>query len=259
MENAKNQQTNSKPDKYVSGMDWGKAELKDFELSNYRKYQYDLISKFIGSEILEIGSGDRSFTKQIIKNKKKIDKIVSIEPSTTLTEIYSDKYSFPESVKFIEIDLFDMTADKYGLFDTIILIHVLEHVEFDREALNHLYSLLKPGGMILIEVPALRSLFSIHDKILGHYRRYNKKNFKLMVNTDFFQIKKLWYQDAIGMLGSFFYFKLKKINLQSSDGVSLVKNQGILYDKFIIPFERFYEKFLKLPFGLSLTGVLQKK
>jgi len=30
-------------------------------------------------------------------------------------------------------------------------------------------------------------------------------------------------------------------------------------DKFIIPFEKFYEKFITLPFGLSLTGVLEKK
>ncbi len=246
-------------DTIVHGMDWGANELKDFELSNYRKYQYDLIGKHIGKNILEIGSGDRSFTNQIVKNNSSFERIVSIEPSQTLLDLYKDKYKLPDNVIVSGENLFDLTPHSYGLFDTIIFIHVLEHVEKDREALSHMYSLLKPGGKILIEVPAMQSLFSVHDKMLGHYRRYNKTNFKAMVDPSLYSIKKLWFQDAIGMVGSFIFFKIKKIELKSNEGVDLVKNQGKLYDKYLIPFEKFYEKFIRLPFGLSLTGILEKK
>ena len=103
------------------------------------------------------------------------------------------------------------------------------------------------------------SLFSVHDTMLGHYRRYNKTNFKAMVDPNLYNIKKLWYQDAIGMIGSFVFFKLKKIELKSDKGVDLAKNQGVIYDKYLIPFVKFYEKFIRLPFGLSLTGILEKK
>ena len=247
-------------DKYVHGMDWGSAdELRDFELSNYRKYQFDLIGEHVGNNIFEIGSGDRSFTNQIVKNKKNIKRIVSIEPSTTLMEKFKDKYKLPDYVKFESIDLFDVTPSSYGLFDTIILIHVLEHIEKDRDALTHLHSLLPPNGKILIEVPAMQSLFSKHDELLGHYRRYNKKNFRQMVDSNLYNIKKLWYQDSIGMAGSFIFFKMKKVSLKSSEGISLVNNQGKIYDKYLIPIEKFYEKFINLPFGLSLTGILEKK
>ena len=258
MEN-KTKTSASTEDTIVHGMDWGANELKDFELSNYRKYQYDLIGKHIGKNILEIGSGDRSFTNQIVKNAPNIERIISIEPSSTLMELYKDKYKLPNYVTLTEDNLFDLTPESYGLFDTIILIHVLEHVEKDREALSHLHSLLKPGGKILIEVPAMQSLFSVHDKMLGHYRRYNKTNFRAMVDPSLFVTKKLWFQDSIGMVGSFIFFKLKKIELKSNEGVDLVKNQGKLYDKYLIPFEKFYEKFIRLPFGLSLTGILEKK
>ncbi len=257
--NTKNTVQSFADDKIVHGMDWKAGELKDIDYSNYRKYQYDLIGKYIGKDILEIGSGDRSFTNQIVKHNPSFERIVSIEPSQTLLEIFKEKYKFPENVTITGENLFDLTPDTHGLFDTIIFIHVLEHVEKDREALTHMYSLLKPGGKILIEVPAMPSLFSVHDKMLGHYRRYNKTNFRAMVDENLYNIKKMWFQDAIGMVGSFLFFKLKKIELKSDKGVDLAKNQGVIYDKYLIPFEKFYEKFITLPFGLSLTGILEKK
>jgi SAM-dependent methyltransferase len=253
------QSYSKKNDDIVHGMDWLSGDLKDFELSNYRKYQYDLIAPYLGKQILEVGAGDRSFTCQIVKNHPRFDKIVSIEPSETLFELHKDKYNLPNNVIVTGENLFDLTPETHGLFDTIILVHVLEHIEKDRDAVSHLHSLLLPHGRVLIEVPAMQFLFSVHDTMLGHYRRYNKSNFRDMVNTDLFTIEKLWFQDAIGILGSFFFFKMKKIELKSNEGAELVKNQGKIYDKYVIPFEKFYEQLITLPFGLSLTGILIKK
>jgi ubiquinone/menaquinone biosynthesis C-methylase UbiE len=250
---------NKQADEYVHGMDWLSGELEEFELSNYRKYQYDLIAKHLGKNILEVGSGDRSFTNQIMRHAGKIDRIISIEPSATLFELHKNKYKFPNNISFHVIDLFNMTMDTFGLFDTALFVHVLEHIEKDREALNKVYELLLPKGKVLIEVPALHLLFSVHDEMLGHYRRYNKKTLTEIVDTDKYVIKNIWYQDIIGVLGSLYFFKIKKIKLASTNGVQLVKNQGNVYDKYIIPFESFIEKFIRFPFGLSITAVLQKK
>jgi predicted SAM-dependent methyltransferase len=248
-------------DQIVNGMDWmANEKLTNYELSNYRKYQYDLISKHVGVNILEIGAGDRSFTKQIVDNSnKKIERIISIEPSNTLMEVYDKKYELPDYVKLTNDNLFDLTPSSYGLFDTIILIHVMEHIEEDRKAISHIYKLLKPGGKILIQVPALQFLYSVHDKMLGHYRRYNKFNFNKMVDNELYRVEKLFYNDAIGVFGSLYFFKFKKINLKSESGINLANNQGKIYDKYIIPFEKWYESFLTIPFGLSLTGILSKK
>jgi 2-polyprenyl-3-methyl-5-hydroxy-6-metoxy-1,4-benzoquinol methylase len=249
----------AKDDRYIHGMGWGNDEVTLSDLTNYRKYQYGLISKYIGKSILEIGSGDRGFTAQIITSKNSIKRLLSIEPSKTLFEQYENRHKFPDNVDFECVDLFDMNASKYGRFDTIIFIHVLEHILEDRKALNKSYGLLEPDGHILIEVPALESLFSVHDELLGHYRRYNKKSLKNIIDREKFKIKKIWYQDPIGVIGSFYFFKLKKVKLDTDSGVGLVKNQGKLYDKYIIPFQGFIEKFMRFPIGLSLTAVLQKK
>lgn len=251
--------SNKETDEYVHGMDWLSGELEAFEWSNYRKYQYDLIARYLGKNILEIGSGDRSFTNQIIRHARNIDRIVSIEPSVTLFELHKNKYKFPDNISFHMMDIFNLKEDTFGLFDAAIFIHVLEHIEKDREALNKVHELLLPKGKVLVEVPAMPFLFSVHDEMLGHHRRYNKKTLKDIVDTNKYIIEDIWYQDIIGILGSLYFFKLKKTKLDSTDGVQLVKNQGNVYDKYIIPFESFIEKYIRFPLGLSVTAVLLKK
>jgi len=105
---------NKETDEYVHGMDWLSGELEELELSNYRKYQYDLIAKHLGENILEIGSGDRSFTNQILKHAKHFNRIISIEPSITLFETHENKYIFPDHISFYMMDLFNMTETTFG-------------------------------------------------------------------------------------------------------------------------------------------------
>ncbi len=59
--------------------------------------------------------------------------------------------------------------------DLVLLMDVIEHIEDVDAFLNELMPKIKPGGNILITVPAYQSLFSAHDVFLLHYRRYNKK------------------------------------------------------------------------------------
>lgn len=247
-----------KNDGYVHNMDWVKGEISFNDFENYRKYQYDLIKKYIGNNIIEIGSGDRSFTKQILTNNENIERLYSIEPSITLFNMSKNNYYFPENVQFDCIDLFDLDKEKTGYFDTAIFIHVLEHIEEDKKALDTIFNFIRPGGFVLVEVPAIPGLFSIHDEILGHFRRYNKRMLKSIVDVDKYEVVKIWYQDPIGVLGSYFFFKLRKIKLKSEEGLTLAKNQGGVYDKYVIPFEKQLEKFITFPFGLSLTMILKR-
>jgi len=249
-------------DDYAFGMDWGGDEVSIGDLQNYRSYQYNLVKDWIGKEIFEIGSGaSRSFTKLIIENNKDIKRILSIEPSVVLLDAFKDKnaYDFPDYVEFDNKDVFQMSPENTGLFDTAIYIHVLEHIEKDREAVDYTHQFLKKGGHLLIEVPALPLLFSVHDKMLGHYRRYTKKMLKDLVDLDKYEIVKLWYNDPVGVFGSLVFFKFRKVKLKSKEGVKAVKKQGQFYDKYLIPAQQKIEKYITFPFGLSVNMVLRKK
>jgi ubiquinone/menaquinone biosynthesis C-methylase UbiE len=59
-----------------------------------------------------------------------------------------------------------------GTFDLITALDVLEHVDDDMVALRELWRVSKPGGFLLITVPAFGFLWSEHDEALHHRRRY---------------------------------------------------------------------------------------
>ena len=58
-------------------------------------------------------------------------------------------------------------------FERVMLLDVIEHVELDHGFLTGIVDdLLEPDGVVLISVPAYQALFSTHDTVLGHFRRY---------------------------------------------------------------------------------------
>jgi len=59
-----------------------------------------------------------------------------------------------------------------GVIDAVVMLNVLEHVADDQAALGQVYRILKPGGLVVIEVPAGPHLFDDYDRALKHFRRY---------------------------------------------------------------------------------------
>jgi SAM-dependent methyltransferase len=72
----------------------------------------------------------------------------------------------------IEPVLFDGAYRSMRNYDLILMLDVLEHIEDDAAAAANLRRLLKPNGHVLLTVPALPSLWSVHDEVNHHYRRY---------------------------------------------------------------------------------------
>ncbi len=56
--------------------------------------------------------------------------------------------------------------------DAVVLLNVLEHIEDDAGAIRQVARVLKPGGVVVVEVPAGPALYDVYDKYLGHFRRY---------------------------------------------------------------------------------------
>jgi SAM-dependent methyltransferase len=105
-----------------------------------------------------------------------------------------------ESVSFAE------PVDAIGLFD------VIEHLEDDEALLRHAREQLAPGGVVVVTVPAMMSLWSSFDVMLGHKRRYSRKELISLferVNLDVvhvhhafsFAVPLLWLQRRVLGLG----------------------------------------------------------
>ncbi len=61
-------------------------------------------------------------------------------------------------------------------FDVVISFDLFEHIKDDEKAMTDAKRVLKDGGLLLVTVPAHPRLYSKHDQLLGHFRRYDKKH-----------------------------------------------------------------------------------
>ena len=75
------------------------------------------------------------------------------------------------------------------VYDIVILMDVLEHIEKTQEFLEACLFHLRPDGIIIINVPVLQSMYSVYDEIMGHFRRYN--NEKLLKEFNITKISKV--------------------------------------------------------------------
>ncbi|MEO5717220.1 MAG: class I SAM-dependent methyltransferase [Chthoniobacterales bacterium] len=69
-------------------------------------------------------------------------------------------------------DIFDQEPSMLGHYDAVFLLDVLEHIEDDQAFLTAALRHLRPGGVLIVNVPASMMLYSRYDTVAGHVRRY---------------------------------------------------------------------------------------
>jgi SAM-dependent methyltransferase len=98
------------------------------------------------------------------------------------------------------INLHVGTLDGYRApkpFDVITLLDVIEHIDDDLDVLHRVRALLNAGGHVLITVPAYQWLWSVHDEVNHHKRRYTRPRLGDVVTKAGFAIEHISYFNAI--------------------------------------------------------------
>lgn len=72
-----------------------------------------------------------------------------------------------------------------GFFDLVVAMDLLEHIHDDGLAIREILRMLRPGGAMILTVPAFPFLYSGHDRELGHVRRYTKKTIRRLLEPAF--------------------------------------------------------------------------
>ena len=75
-----------------------------------------------------------------------------------------------------------------GSFDAVTMWDVLEHVADDRAALDTVHGALRPGGALLLTVPAYQWLWSPHDTLHHHFRRYSRARLQRLLTSAGFRV-----------------------------------------------------------------------
>ncbi len=84
----------------------------------------------------------------------------------------------------------DATAIPFGdsVFDAVFLFDVLEHVDEESKALSEIRRVLRPGGKLLVTVPAFMFLFGLQDEVSEHKRRYRRRPLVDLLRRSGFQV-----------------------------------------------------------------------
>jgi len=80
-----------------------------------------------------------------------------------------------------------------GSFDLVLSLDVIEHVDNDVHILSSLFDILKPGGHLIVTVPAFEILWSEHDEINQHKRRYRVPQLRQMLIDAGFDVSRVTY------------------------------------------------------------------
>ncbi len=80
-----------------------------------------------------------------------------------------------------------------GSFDVALALDVIEHVDDDTAILQGLHALVRPGGALIVTVPAFQFLWSDHDRINLHRRRYRAAELRERLEESGFEIDRLTY------------------------------------------------------------------
>jgi SAM-dependent methyltransferase len=82
-------------------------------------------------------------------------------------------------------------------YDLIAALDVIEHIDDDRASLASIARRLKPGGKLVMSVPAHEWLWSAHDEVSHHKRRYSKRSLKQLIESSPLKIDAIGYFNSI--------------------------------------------------------------
>jgi SAM-dependent methyltransferase len=151
----------------------------------------------------------------------------------------------------------ELTGIADASYDLIALLDVLEHIEGDRAALLSIRKKLKPGGAILVTVPANEWMWSAHDTVHHHYRRYNPGTLRAVAAEAGLCVDLLTHFNSLLFpLAALVRIAGKLTGREEADDAQPPAPLNALFTG-IFGLERHLVGRLPLPFGISLAAVLR--
>src|ERR1700676_3268078 len=129
----------------------------------------------------------------------------------------------------------------------VVMHDVLEHIEDEESAVESLRSLISDDGTVVLSVPALMSLYGLHDEHLGHYRRYTARSLRRALASRFVIRKLRWY--GLASIPIAWYFS--RYRRRPYPMAATRSKVGSLYGAVC-----WLESFIPEPIGTSLIALL---
>jgi SAM-dependent methyltransferase len=188
--------------------------------------------------------------------------------SVTSLEFDKDCCEYLKNVANIDVVEGSLTKLPFenNTYDLVCAFDVIEHIEDDSKAMAEIYRVLKINGHAMITVPAFQFLWSNHDVVNHHYRRYSKKRLQNLISQNL-KIEYLTFFNFLLFSPIAFTRIIGRIKKTEADPTQIKsdfefqKNNKLLNRIFyeIFGLEKILLPSIILPFGVSLLTICTKK
>jgi SAM-dependent methyltransferase len=157
-------------------------------------------------------------------------------------------------------DLFPSPLVPQNKYAVLTMLDVLEHIDDDRAALRAAYNALTPGGALVITVPAFQFLWTGHDALAHHKRRYRRSELREKIQKSGFELEFISYFNFFLFLPIVVVRLLSLVFHRKSTTSDFSRTPSFLNSFFAAVFgaERFLLRHTVLPFGVSIIAVAKK-
>ena len=218
------------------------------EARNYCRWILDFFAPYLGKKVIEIGAGAGTFSELLLRINR-ISKLILFEPGANLFPLLQEQFGDNPRVRLqscsFDLSVLDEPAD------SVVLVNVLEHILDDNALLLQIRQSLRPGGHVLLFVPALEWNYGSLDKAFEHHRRYSKPVLRKKLERAGFRVEHARYVNFLGIAS---WFLAGRVLRQKT----LRPSQVRWYDRWIIPWSFKLERMWEPPVGQSLVAVAVK-
>ena len=202
---------------------------------------YSKLASGMRGDVLEIGSG--------IGN---LSSLIGAPPTAWCSATWSlitcrpgGTYAGDPAVQVVRYDLDLPPPDPIAArrFDAIVAVNVIEHIQDDVGLVRRLAALLKPGGRLLVYVPACPFAYGALDVALGHFRRYTPDTLSALLRGAGLAPERPQYINLLGLLGWWWNGRVLRRRQISPSQVAVFER--------LVPLVRIEDR-IRLPVGLGV-------
>jgi SAM-dependent methyltransferase len=213
------------------------------EAVRYRRWLCRLCTPYLGDHPIEIGAGSGDYAREWLD--------LGV-PRLTLVEVSKSRYAslsrrFASDGRVVTLHQLDV-SQRRAAHSAAVALNVLEHVEADEAALRAWARCVRPGGFVIIFVPAFRGLMSRFDRELGHLRRYRQKEIRDLLARCALDVEECRY---VNLPGYFAWFVVMRVfGGRPRAGMALR-----VWDRVVVPLAAGLERRWRVPFGQSVLAI----
>ncbi len=220
-------------------------------LADARNYYRAILDRFgarLQGDVVEVGAGIGTFADRLLEHTPPRS-LTLIEPDAGNAARLAARFAADPRVHPLAGYLEDHVPTLQA--DAVVMVNVPEHVADDRALFANARQVLRPGGHLLLFVPALPWLFGSLDDAFGHFRRYTRPTLRSAIEAAGLEPVRMHYMNAVGVVPWFIAGRIaRRRTLRPAD----VR----LYDRFVTPIVSRIERLVTPPFGQSILAIARR-